>query len=867
MEDLSRKKQIGSILGNLMHSARFSRDEGEQEAPHGSRLTSFGVPLLEQGDGSYLIDMTAMKIFSGIPAFVSFLAGEVLEQCRRCPHDILCRTLVDPDNTPELADLGISHVMVYARAPVARRLLEDQAALSGRLRLIFDAVQTPRWGGILFPRVFLGSKAAGSEETALLFPFHAGNEVSSSYYILLEYDPVGRFLRLTVEDGGQSRLFLKRIPHRVVGDVGRRHYRQDIAVMAEQIFTGIHRECQNQRNEYLEIPGRQAALFELLVSSGLENVTGAVFRWTPETSERLLLSGDEDFSLLLAKILLLLEDDGLVKILACGGALEMIHGDCHTYIDLSRKGAVVNISIGEPRQPPDMEAHLRRMPHLRCTATAAPGGLLKDFRILLVHHATSEVLGFVKALDAARCGFLSTLFIRYQGVIPDFYIEDMLSLTEERFIFYALQRIELRDSVNGAYILSRQFSSLEGLQGLDHALRRLRGDYLESMRLAAGHLFFREAFAAREEGRRLLLIEDGGYLAPPLNRFCSESRSLAETLALFAFEPPPGADVDIDLGAWLGELLPATFEHTTNGYQQLAAVARECRGLTFPALTIATSRYKNVVEAEACAYSIISAVESIFNGLGKSLLHRHALVLGSRGNIGRFVLKGLADRGSYGKVCGLDLRATEEGGGGRREYPCVAQLGEEIWKPLDLFIGMTGVSVLKADFFERLVLEGTARELFFASGSTKTVEFADLFAWLEGLAAAPRPVIGGRPVRLEKRLVKDPQNSGLQGHRVRIVFEEGGGTGDSGGECWKDIYLLGFSMPINFLYYGVPGEVIDGVFEELFSLVCGFVLRQRAGKNYPPAIYGVDRNVDKQGIPYRKDDWKTTGAGSAHPLG
>ena len=48
-------------------------------------------------------------------------------------------------------------------------------------------------------------------------------------------------------------------------------------------------------------------------------------------------------------------------------------------------------------------------------------------------------------------------------------------------------------------------------------------------------------------------------------------------------------------------------------------------------------------------------------------------------------------------------------------------------------------------------------------GKTKTVEFADLFAWLEGLAAAPRPVIGGRPVRLEKRLVKDPQNSGLHG--------------------------------------------------------------------------------------------------------
>jgi len=62
--------------------------------------------------------------------------------------------------------------------------------------------------------------------------------------------------------------------------------------MAEQVFTGIHRECQNQHNEYVEIPGRQAAFFELLIASGLLNVTGAVFRWTQEIAEKLLLDQD-----------------------------------------------------------------------------------------------------------------------------------------------------------------------------------------------------------------------------------------------------------------------------------------------------------------------------------------------------------------------------------------------------------------------------------------------------------------------------------------------------------------------------------------------------------------------------------------------
>ncbi len=156
-------------------------------------------------------------------------------------------------------------------------------------------------------------------------------------------------------------------------------------------------------------------------------------------------------------------------------------------------------------------------------------GMLERFRIVLVHHATSEVLDFVKALGASGCGFLTTLFIRYQGVVPESRLEDMLSMPEHRFLFHALQRIELRDSMKGTYILSRQYSSLEGLGDLDRALRGLQGDYLDSMGLAAGHLFFREAFVAIEEGRRLLPIEDGGYLAPVLNRMCHDSRTLSTT--------------------------------------------------------------------------------------------------------------------------------------------------------------------------------------------------------------------------------------------------------------------------------------------------------------------------------------------------
>lgn len=839
-----------------MRSERFRGEPEHLDVPHGPQFTSFGIPLLEQEDGGYLIDMTNMRVFSGIPGFVRSLTSQVLEHCRSSPVDILVRVLVDFENTPDLAQLGLTHVVLYVRGPVARHVLENPDGFHQHLRLVFDAVQTPRWGGLLFPGAFEGEAESichrsEPEALALLFPFHRGFRVPAAYFMLLEHDPQCRFLRLTIEDGKQSRLFLKRIPHRVVSEMGRRHYRQDIAIMAEQIFNGIHRECHNQQSEYMESPGRQAALFELLMASGLEKVTGAVFRWTQDISEKVLLSEDAAFVRLLSKILLLLEDERLVRVVSSGCTLEMVDDEDRIFLDLSRKGTMLNVSMGAPRKQPDMAAHLRRLPHLLQAQQRQSPQLLKKYRFLLIHHATSEVLGFVKALDATGCGSLATLFIRYQGVVPEFHLEDMLSLPEDRFLFLGLQRIELRDSMDGAYILSRQYSPLQGFKDLDRALRALRGNYLTSMRLAAGHLFFKEGLAAKAQGNQLVLIEDGGYLGPTLNRLCHESCSLGQALERFAVPAPPDMDTRGPLEEWLRGLVPGTLEHTTNGYQQLQAVEAACGGLTFPALSIATSRYKNVVEAEACAHSILNAVESIFNGLGRCMIHRHALVLGSRGNIGRFLMRSVALRVTYGNATGLDLKVSSGEMSDFQEFAYMNELPEAVWTSLDLFLGITGVSVLQRNFFERLLLLGTARELFFASGSTKNIEFADLTAWIEELSHLPHPTIKGYPIRLEKQPVKDPQSRNLQGHHVRIFFE--GNTHPSSGPVLpcKDIYLLSDVMPVNFLYYGVPGEVIDGVFEELYSLLCGFVSRMNQGDSYAPGVYGLDVNIDKNGVPFQ----------------
>ncbi|MCK5680721.1 hypothetical protein KAI46_07930 [bacterium] len=847
------KKEIGSILNSLMRSSRFSKEKKVKTAPHGTLQTSFGVPLREQDSGNFVIDMTPQRVFSGIPVFVNSLGRQIIEQCRSLPVDLLTQVRVDSEHTPELAALGVNHVVIYARSLVANRLPENREKFIHHLRLVFDAVQTRKWGSLIFPKTFsketdVDQQSEQKEELAILFPFHTHDEGTQSYFILLEYNRENRFLRLTIEDGRQSRLHLKRIPHRIVNDVGRQHYRQDIATMAEQIFTGIHRECQNQRNEYIELPGQQSALFERLNNSGLKEISGAVFRWPLETAENLLLNRESIF-LLIAKTLLLFEDEDIIQTLSAGNTIEMIDSNKYIYLDLSRKGVRLNISIGKRRKLTDMQNHLQRMPQLLQTQKERQQISLDKYRILLIHHATSEVLGFIKALEKSGCAALTTLFIRYQGVVPDSHLEDMLSLPEQRFRFHSLQRIERHHSVGGTYILSHQFSPITELEALDDALRSRQGDYLESMNLAAGHLFFKEAFRAQNKGQKIILIEDGGYMAPLLNHFCQQEMMLVDILKAFALEPPPQIPAATPLKSWLQELLPATFEHTANGYYHLQKVAQNDKGLIFPALTIASSKYKNIVEAEACAHSILNAVESIFNGLGKCFIHRHALVMGSQGNIGRFLLRSLAGRVTYGSASGLDIKRPEPQDNNFIEYSDINQLPEKHWKGLDLFLGVTGVSVLQADFYEKLILKGTSRDLFFASGSTKTVEFETLTNWLDKLTTMQHPTIGDHRVQIEKRSIKDPQHMTIQGHLVRIVFENCPETAKSPQPLDKNLYLLGDSMPINFLYYGVPVEVIDGVFEELFCLLTGFVSRNEKGWPYVPAIYAVDIDIDKYGSP------------------
>lgn len=836
------KKDVGSVLQKLIK---------EQPATK-HHLTSLGVPLVKQDDGHFLIDVTDVKVFAGLSTFVRLLTNDVIEQCSFGTADIMVRRKIDAHLTPELAALGLDWVMVYARTDAAENLLWYHKRLGHHMNIVFSAIQTKQWGGLLFGE-FFGEVENEKTHTppALLFPFHLHSEdMENEHFFLLEYSKTGHFLRVTIEDAAASRLQLKHIRHRVVDNLDQQSYLPDIQRIAGQIHQGILRECQNFRAEYKEIPRRQSDLFQHLRQGGIIELSVILFKWPTEDAVMLLPELYNEYLTLLNKGLLLVEDPDVLTVLAAGHSVKMIAGSHRVFYDVSRRGACLNISFDEQRALFVLDHYLKKMPSLRESCLSRKGSL-ENVRVFLIHHITAEVLGLIRAFQETGCSSIRTFFVKYAGIVPDEYLETLLSSPEETFCFYGLQEIASRHSIRGSYLLSRQYSWTEELKPLDQVLQEKQLDFLDSMRLAAGHLFFKEAIQCRKERGTLLLVEDGGYLAPLINRFCLENRSVGEVFRYFRLLDSPESnnrfgippeEMKTPLSEWLAGVFAGSVEHTKNGFDYNYEVMEEFGRLQFPVCSIAVSELKRGPEARECSTSIINAVESILHRLGLMLSQRRVLVLGSSGAIASCTMTDLSHRIGPENVYGVDIAASGKHENGCIEVKTLDELPRENILDTDLVIGLIGKSIIKQYLLEDIVLHGRRQNLFFASGSTKTVEFKDLENWLHKLSTADHPEIAGEPVRITRLPVRDLQTGVLQGHRVSIAFENTSIPA-------KNLYLLGGLTPINFLYYGIPREIIDGVMSQLLRVSIGMINHYRSGHPLAARLLAVDHQINVDADP------------------
>lgn len=834
------KRDVGDMLTTLIRN-QADREARNPAAGAPGELPTLGIEPVRLDERHISFDLSRIRVFRNLHSFVSLLAEEIIEQCAFGAADIMVRHKVDSRLTPELAAAGLDWVTIYVRLDAAEGLPFHYRSFGDRLQMIFLTLQTERWGGVLFPGYFGLQLSEASVPPALLFPFHlhdAGNP--NGHYYLVEHNPPGRFLRITIEDAAHSRLQLKHIPHRVVDQPLRRSFFTDIFSTAEKIHQGILHDALNHRAEHVETSAHLPDFFAYLRQTGLPHLQQVRFTWPTDDRQMIFLEKSDATSLteslgMLAREIQLLEDPAVLHLLGQGQIVEMISGSFRIYFDVSRWGACLNVSFDEFRERRDLADYLAPMKTLEAALARRPRALA-GVRLFVIHHATAEVLGLLKAFADAQCDSLTAFFVQYAGIVPNDYLETLMSLPPDAFRFYGLQKMESRFRLAGSYTLSRQFTPFSGLEPIEQALIEEQPDFLNAMRLAAGHLFLKEADAARRANRQLLLVEDGGYLAPLINRFCLEGKTLGEVFEHFRLPRPADAH-HMPLADWLAPVFPGSIEHTKNGYDFLNEVAQAFGKLQFPALSIAVSDLKRGPEARACAVSILNAAENILHRLGLLLSRRTIVILGSAGAIGGFLKEELSRRLTEGRLYGVDIAAENIAGDDIREAKTLDDLGSGVLRDADMFIGVTGQSLLQRSHLEEILLSGRPSAVFFISGSTKTVEFADAQSYLQSLRDIPDARVGGRAANVDFKPLRDLQTGILQGYEIRLSFTDQ----PSGG---KVIYLLGEGMPLNFLYYGIPREIVDEVMAQLFCLSCGLIRRWRAAGPLPPALLAVDREID-----------------------
>jgi len=823
---------------------KSSRRKNSKRASHPERITSLGVPLVQGERGRAQLDLTDLKLFRGLSVLAGMLGEEILDQARR-GTDISVLYRILPEITPELAELGIAGVSIHARKNVLKGLPQYRKEFHTQIRAVFGTLQRPAWGGILFPEYF-GLTQKKKEPPGLLFPYHLHFEQEAiDYFFLVERDIEGKFLRITIETEKEGRLDLKRISHVPVNDLDRRVYLQGLTRMAESMHQGIRRECENFQNEHNEDRGRQPNFFEQINSAGMEHCEIITIHWPVESEEYLVSSAPEQTVDFLRKCLIVLEDREIGRRLS-QGEIEVISGPRRAYLDLSRRGRCLNISLDLPRVFPDIRRYLTRMPQLEKLSLKKPDAM-KGVRVLLIHHITGEILATIRAIENMNAEFLRVLFVKYAGIVPPEYLETLLSLPENQFAFHGLNKIEASGSVEGFYILSRQYSPITRFQDLDRRLAEKKLAFFEAMQLAAGNLFFREAGICIRTNKKLLLVEDGGYLAPQLNALSLEKKSVRDAMIYYGFDPGkkneglkeilPVSDKDLEkpLGEWLSAFFTGSVEHTRNGYDRLVGVQKKYNRLQFPALTIAVSKTKREMESREVSVSILHAVESILHGQGLVLSNRRALVLGSRGAIGQCLVQHLKSRIQPDRVAGVDLviNSKNSSAQGITEAAALEKLGKEHVRDADIILGVIGKSIFTDEWIEDLILNGKRPHVFFASGSTKTLEFTHLSHYVEKLRQAQSPRIRGQAARVDAEPIRDPQTGLIQGTQVRIELDK----------KTRTLHLLGGLTPINFLYYGVPTETMDPVLTQLIQSAAGLLARQKSGKGLPPRVLAVDHEI------------------------
>ena len=146
--------------------------------------TSFGISLVRE-DNVYTIDISDLRVFTGLSVVARILGDQVLEIVENLPGDVSFLYKINPNINPELIEMNVKFIQIYSKRGVLNNFLLFKDEFQDHLRSVFGTFQRPLWGSVIHPEYYT---KIYSNSKALVFPFHLHSESKDiDYNIILEF--------------------------------------------------------------------------------------------------------------------------------------------------------------------------------------------------------------------------------------------------------------------------------------------------------------------------------------------------------------------------------------------------------------------------------------------------------------------------------------------------------------------------------------------------------------------------------------------------------------------------------------------------------------------------------------------------------
>ncbi|MGI6069844.1 MAG: hypothetical protein ACOYBE_05395 [Blautia sp.] len=294
-------------------------------------------------------------------------------------------------------------------------------------------------------------------------------------------------------------------------------------------------------------------------------------------------------------------------------------------------------------------------------------------------------------------------------------------------------------------------------------------DFTEATELLLERAFKREILPLLKKGKKLVVIEDGGYHYPVFARLAKEHPFLLEHM--------------------LGSV-----EQTTSGTIKCIDNSRQ-NGYAYPCTSIARSNIKMHVESRFIGHRVVEELSQFLYEANTFLDFHNVLILGY-GIVGRRVAMDLKDKRCQITVYDTDpfisKIATAEG------FRTAAKLTPEHFPKSTIVIGNVGQASFTQEIFQAF-LDAAADTIYLSSSSSQDKEFKLFLNMVTEKTPFPEGVI------LKEEIPENYYTIYRLSYRGRI----------------KTVYLIAQGMPVNFYRTDVISltySIIDLIFSEMLSM-------------------------------------------------